>query len=113
MSVGHHDVLFLDEFTVYRRRAFDALHARWRTGSRAEASSRTMWILARRRDEPCRCSDLDVARPPCRCAEHQLETYRARLSGPLLDRFDVHASVARLERSELLSCDRGESSDAR
>lgn len=83
-------MLFLDEFMPYRREALDALHAPLEDGVVCIASSGGIisypcgfsLISAM---NPCRCSDLDVAHRPCQCAEHQLETYRARLSGPLLD----------------------------
>ncbi|HEX2049564.1 MAG TPA: YifB family Mg chelatase-like AAA ATPase [Actinomycetota bacterium] len=116
ISLAHHGVLFLDELTLYRREALDALRAPLEEGVVRIARSGGVISYPCRFSlvgamNPCPCGYLDDARRPCRCAEHQLETYRARLSGPLLDRFDVHASVARLDRSELLSSDAGESSD--
>jgi len=51
---------------------------------------------------PCPCGYLSDARRSCSCARRAVELYRSRLSGPLLDRFDVHLSMARPHHGDLL-----------
>lgn len=59
---------------------------------------------------PCPCGFLGDPRKECRCNDHQIRTYNARLSGPLLDRIDLQAPMARLSSNELLDQTEGESS---
>ena len=60
---------------------------------------------------PCPCGHLGDARTACRCNPAAVERYRARLSGPLLDRFDLRVAIGRLDGNELLASG-GESSAA-
>jgi len=61
---------------------------------------------------PCPCGHLGDARGKCRCTPSQVERYRARISGPLLDRIDIHIEAPALTISELRSAQPGESSEA-
>jgi magnesium chelatase family protein len=60
---------------------------------------------------PCPCGYWNDALRVCRCDDHRRELYRQKLSGPLLDRIDLHLSVPRLSRAELMGEERGEGSD--
>ena len=59
---------------------------------------------------PCPCGYLGHPARPCRCSPTQIRRYRQRLSGPLLDRFDLHVSVPPVEREELARMRPGEPS---
>ena len=116
VSFAHHGVLFLDELTLYRRDALEALRGPledgvvWiaRSGGAISFPCRFSLVAAM---NPCPCGYLGDVRKPCSCTSRSLELYRSRLSGPLLDRFDVHVSVARLATHELLAEPRADPSD--
>lgn len=61
---------------------------------------------------PCPCGYAGDSLRACRCSRHALDIYGAKLSGPLLDRFDIQISMARPSKGELLGPPRGESSEA-
>lgn len=61
---------------------------------------------------PCACGYLGDVRKACRCTEMQIAGYTGRLSGPLLDRFDLQVTMHRATRTELLGAPEGESSAA-
>jgi len=95
VSLAHHGVLFLDELAEFRRSALEALRQPMEDGqvtvSRAQAKAtfpaRPIVVAA---TNPCPCGYLGDGSGRCRCAPDRVRTYRARLSGPLLDRLDVH-----------------------
>ncbi|CAN5899592.1 YifB family Mg chelatase-like AAA ATPase [soil metagenome] len=98
VSLAHGGVLFLDELPEFRRNVLEVLRQPLEDGtvtlSRAAMSltypARMMLAAAM---NPCPCGYLgDMARP-CRCAPLEVERYRARVSGPLLDRIDIHLEV--------------------
>jgi magnesium chelatase family protein len=60
---------------------------------------------------PCPCGYRGDRRRPCRCSTRRIESYNARLSGPLLDRFDLRITMTRLTRKELLGEPEGDSSE--
>jgi magnesium chelatase family protein len=115
VSLAHHGVLFLDELAEFRRSALEALRQPLEDGfvhiarARARASfpARPLLIGA---VNPCACGYFGHPRVPCRCTEPARDRYRARLSGPLLDRLDIHVSVPPVEVSALVGGSRGESS---
>jgi magnesium chelatase family protein len=114
-SLAHNGVLFLDEFTEFRRDAVEGLRQPMEDGrivlARAagaiEFPARFALIAA---SNPCPCGFDGDPRRHCRCLPHRLDAYRQRLSGPMLDRVDIHLSVPRLTRVELLGSELGERS---
>jgi magnesium chelatase family protein len=101
ISLAHHGVLFLDELPQFDRRVLDALREPLETGvvavsraaRQAEFPARFQLIAAM---NPCPCGYLGDGRGECRCTSEQIERYRGRLSGPLLDRLDLHVDVPRV-----------------
>ena len=59
---------------------------------------------------PCPCGYLGDSRNSCKCSIPQIQKYRAKISGPLLDRIDIHIDAPSLEISEIQSADKGEDS---
>jgi magnesium chelatase family protein len=114
ISLAHHGVLFLDEFPEYSRAALEALREPLETGTisisraaqRAEFPARFQLIAAM---NPCPCGYLGSRLKTCRCTPDQVERYQAKISGPLLDRIDIHVEVAALAPEELLSISPNES----
>jgi magnesium chelatase family protein len=106
VSMAHHGVLFLDEVPLFRRQALEALRQPLEEGrvtvSRASMSvtypARCVLVTAM---NPCPCGHLGDTKRPCRCRVHELAMYRARISGPLLDRIDLHIEVPRVTAAEL------------
>jgi magnesium chelatase family protein len=115
VSLAHHGVLFLDEVSEFRRDALEGLRQPTEEGrvvvARAAGAvqfpARFTLIAA---SNPCPCGFEGDPRRSCRCQPVRAEAYRARLSGPLVDRIDLHLAVPRLSRAELLSAVPGESS---
>ena len=115
VSLAHNGVLFLDEATEFRRDALEGLRQPLEDGrvvvarvaARAEFPARFTLVAA---SNPCPCGFEGDPRRACRCLPHRLLTYQQRLSGPLLDRVDIHLTIPRLSRSELLGSGGGEPS---
>lgn len=100
VSLAHHGVLFLDELPEFHRRVVEALRqpleeARVTIGRAAATLSFPSRFMLVASMNPCPCGYLGHARHDCICQAHVIERYRARLSGPLLDRIDLHVQVAR------------------
>lgn len=115
ISLAHNGVLFLDELTEFRRDVLEVLRQPLESGrvviARASGSltfpARFQLVAAA---NPCPCGFLGDPRRACRCAPHAIARYRSRLSGPLLDRIDMHLEVQPVRFSELLGQAQGESS---
>ncbi len=107
VSLAHRGVLFLDEFTEFRRDLIEALRQPLEDGfitvNRAAGSvtypSRVLLVLAA---NPCACGWRGDPVERCRCSRVELERYRRKFSGPMLDRVDLYVSVPRLTPQELL-----------
>lgn len=105
-SLAHNGVLFLDEMPEFKRGSLEALRQPMEDGkvsiSRAVASVTfpSVFMLVGAMN-PCPCGYLGDARRECVCTPMQVENYRSRLSGPLLDRVDIHCEVASVRFSEL------------
>jgi len=114
VSLAHTGVLFLDELPEFRRDVLEALREPLESGritiSRAaqQADYPAAFQLVASMN-PCPCGWLGDPSGRCRCSAEQVRRYRARVSGPLLDRIDLHIDVPRLAFSEL-SASVGESS---
>jgi len=106
ISLAHHGVLFLDELPEWERRALEVLREPLESGvvtiSRAarqcEFPARFQLIAAM---NPCPCGWAGDPSGRCHCTPDAIARYRARISGPLLDRIDLHIEVPRLPPSEL------------
>ncbi|MDR1875543.1 MAG: YifB family Mg chelatase-like AAA ATPase [Synergistaceae bacterium] len=118
VSLAHRGVLFLDEFTEFRRDLTESLRAPLEDGqvvvSRAAGTviypSRVLLVLAA---NPCACGNLGDPVERCVCSALELERYKRKLSGPILDRIDLQIAVPRLLPEELLSfSDSAESSES-
>jgi magnesium chelatase family protein len=113
ISLSHHGVLFLDELPEFPRAALEALREPLETGRitiaraarRSEFPARFQLVAAM---NPCPCGWLGSARA-CRCTPEQIARYQGRLSGPLLDRIDLHVEVPALAPADLLDAPAGES----
>lgn len=114
ISLAHHGVLFLDELPEFQRSALESLREPLETGTitiaraarRAEFPARFQLIGAM---NPCPCGYLGSALHRCRCTPDQVTRYQSRLSGPLMDRIDLHIDVPALPTDTVLHAPPGES----
>jgi magnesium chelatase family protein len=115
ISLAHNGVLFLDELLEFSRPVLETL--------RQPLEERSIAIVRARRTvsfpasfqlvaatNPCPCGHLGNPRRTCTCSQLRIESYRARLSGPLLDRIDLHVHVPAMAYRDLAARDPGESS---
>ena len=108
ITLAHRGVLFLDEMVEFPRTTLEVLRQPLEdnivTISRAQTSIQypANFILIGAMN-PCPCGFLGDNKKQCTCSEFQINRYRARLSGPLLDRIDIQIKVQRLSDDELLS----------
>ncbi|MDM0111535.1 YifB family Mg chelatase-like AAA ATPase [Variovorax sp. J22R133] len=117
ISLAHHGVLFLDEFPEFARPALEALREPLETGTitisraarRAEFPARFQLIAAM---NPCPCGHLGSPLKNCRCSPDQVARYQGKLSGPLLDRIDLHIEVPAVAAQELLDAPPGEATQS-
>ncbi len=115
ISLAHHGVLFLDELPEFERRVLESLREPLESGHicvaraarRADFPARFQLIAAM---NPCPCGFLGHPNGKCRCTPDQVARYRAKLSGPLLDRIDLMIEVPALSDAELQGKAAGESS---
>lgn len=117
VSLAHHGVLFLDELAEFRRGALEALRQPLEDGSVCIARARARAYFPARplvvgAVNPCPCGYHGHPRRSCRCSDEARRRYTSRLSGPLLDRLDLHVAVPPVEVAALTSTTRAESSDA-
>ncbi|RJQ54290.1 MAG: ATP-binding protein [Actinobacteria bacterium] len=115
ISLSHRGVLFLDELPEFGSAALQVLRQPLEDGcvtiSRARSSftyPANFTLLAAM--NPCPCGHLGDTARPCTCGQGQIEAYRGRISGPLLDRLDVQLEVGRLSSKDLTSEAEGECS---
>lgn len=117
VSLAHNGVLFLDELPEFQRDALEVLRQPLEDGvvtiSRASGSatypSRFVLIAAM---NPCKCGYFGHPTRPCTCPPSAVERYRQRISGPLLDRIDLHVDVSPVAYDELSAEEPGECSAA-
>ena len=115
ISLSHHGVLFLDELPEFPRSALEALREPLETGhiriSRAarqtDFPARFQLVAAM---NPCPCGYLGASHKACRCTPDQVNRYQSKLSGPLLDRIDLHVEVPILAADALMTAPPGEPS---
>ena len=115
ISLAHHGVLYLDELPEFPRAALEALREPLESGTitisraarRSEFPARFQLIGAM---NPCPCGYLGSQQRACRCTPDQVARYQGRLSGPLLDRIDLHVEVPAVAAADLLLAQPGETS---
>ncbi len=108
ISLAHHGVLFLDELPEFPRSVLEVLREPLEYGeiliARANAQvnypARFQLVAAM---NPCPCGHAGDTRQPCRCKPEQIRRYRDRLSGPLLDRIDLHVPVPALPQGDVIA----------
>ncbi|MFB4248488.1 YifB family Mg chelatase-like AAA ATPase [Pseudomonas idahonensis] len=100
ITLAHHGVLFLDELPEFDRKVLEVLREPMESGQivisrardRLQFPARFQLVAAM---NPCPCGYLGDPNGRCRCTPEQIQRYRNKLSGPLLDRIDLHLTVAR------------------
>jgi magnesium chelatase family protein len=116
ISLAHNGVLFLDELPEWGRHVLDVLREPLESGTvsvvraarRSEVPARFQLVAAM---NPCPCGWAGDASARCHCTPEAIATYRGRVSGPLLDRIDLHVPMSRLPSADLRpDAPRGESS---
>lgn len=115
ISLAHHGVLFLDELPEFKRRVLEVLRQPLEAGaitiSRAQQTvdypARFMLVASM---NPCPCGHLNNPDRPCVCTPAQVQRYLARVSGPLMDRIDLHVEVTPVPYEDLSRRDDGETS---
>ena len=115
ISLAHRGVLFLDELPEYRRHVLESLREPLETGSVSIArASRSLTFPAAFQlvaaMNPCPCGWLGHARMECRCTPDQVQKYRGRISGPLLDRMDLHIALPAAD-TDWMDSAKGEASE--
>jgi magnesium chelatase family protein len=116
VSLAHNGVLFLDEFPEFPRDVLELLRQPLEDGNVTIARANmtlnfpsTMILVAAL--NPCRCGFLGDATRECRCTPGQVQQYLGKISGPLLDRIDIHVEVPAVPYQELRGHAAGEGSD--
>jgi magnesium chelatase family protein len=117
ISLAHHGVLFLDELPEFNREVLEVLREPLESGCivisraarQAEFPARFQLVAAM---NPCPCGHLGDNQGRCRCPPERVSAYRSRVSGPLLDRIDLHVEVGRVSLEEISNAARPEPSAA-
>ena len=115
ISKADHGILFLDELPEHKRAVLETLRQPLEDGrvciaraaESAEYPARFQLVAAM---NPCPCGYLGHPNKPCQCSPSQVRRYTGRISGPLLDRFDLRVHVPPVEREELANMQPGEAS---
>jgi len=115
ISLAHCGVLFLDELPEFQRQVLEVLREPLESGEVRISRARTQAIFPARFQliaamNPCPCGYFGNADDRCRCTTDQVRRYRDRISGPMLDRIDMHVPVRALRQGELHGKSEGESS---
>ena len=113
VTLAHGGVLFLDELPEFRRNALESLRPTMESGvaeivrarDRATMPARPLIVAAM---NPCPCGYHGHRKRVCRCSPDQVDRYRARVSGPLLDRFDLHVALPSVDVGALEGAPSGE-----
>jgi magnesium chelatase family protein len=116
ISLAHNGVLFLDELSLYKRDVIDALRAPVeegrvriaRSGGTISYPCRLSLIAA---SNPCPCGFWGDEIQACNCSQMALQSHKRKVSGPLMDRFDMQVSMKRLTQEQILTGQRGDPSE--
>ena len=116
VSLAHHGVLFLDELAEFKSSVLQGIRQPMESGSvmltRADGNvtfpARFMLVAA---TNPCPCGYYGDEEEPCTCTHRQMQLYRNRIGGPIMDRIDVHIAVRRIPPGEVLATGHGTSSE--
>jgi magnesium chelatase family protein len=117
ISLAHHGVLFLDELPEFDRKVLEVLREPLESGHitisraarQADFPANFQLIAAM---NPCPCGYLGHHNNKCRCTPDQVSRYKAKISGPLLDRIDLHIEVPALKEDELINASVSEDSQS-
>jgi len=115
ISLAHNGVLFLDELPEFKRNALEALRQPLEAGSitvsrvASTASYPARFVLISA-SNPCLCGFFLDDSKQCHCTPNQIQRYLSKISGPLLDRIDIHLEVPRLKYDQMTSNNKAESS---
>jgi len=117
ISLAHNGVLFLDELPEFKRSVLevlrqpleDGLVSISRSAGKISIASKFMLVAAM---NPCPCGYLGDSKRTCRCSPTQISNYRSRISGPLLDRIDIHVEAQALPLEALGKNTQSESSNS-
>lgn len=117
ISLAHHGVLFLDELPEFSRDVLEALRQPLEEGritvsraqGRVDLPARFMLVASM---NPCPCGFAGDPTKGCRCTPAHIHRYRSKVSGPLLDRIDIHLEVPAVSVADLMAEAQGESSQA-
>ncbi|GIV55002.1 MAG: ATP-dependent protease [Candidatus Kapaibacterium sp.] len=115
ISLAHHGVLFLDELPEFARNVLEVLRQPLeerritisRTKMTVEYPCNVMLVCSM---NPCPCGNFGNPKHECTCTPQQIQRYLAKISGPLLDRIDIHIEVQPVDHRELSAARRGEPS---
>ncbi|MDQ8204751.1 YifB family Mg chelatase-like AAA ATPase [Pelagicoccus sp. SDUM812003] len=115
ISLAHNGVLFMDELPEFKRSALEVMRQPLedanvtisRSAGKVTLPCNFMLVSAM---NPCPCGYLGSQQKECSCSPHQIHRYRQRVSGPLLDRIDIHIEAPALTISQLRDASAGESS---
>jgi magnesium chelatase family protein len=116
ISLAHHGVLFMDELPEFARNVLEVLRQPLedrhvtisRTKQTIEYPANFMLVCSM---NPCPCGNFGNPQHECSCSPQQIQKYMAKISGPLLDRIDIHVDVTPVKYDELSSVKQGETSD--
>ena len=117
VSLAHNGVLFLDELPEFRRSTLEVLRQPLEDGkvTIARAAGTVTFpasALLVGAMNPCQCGYFGDAKRACRCTSTMIQRYRQRISGPLLDRIDLHVDVPSVEYKDIANTEPGEPSAA-
>lgn len=115
ITMAHNGVLFLDEMSEFSKDVIESLRQPLedrkvsvsRTGYRVDFPTKFILIGA---TNPCNCGLLFEPGDQCRCTAHEIERYRRKLSGPIIDRMDLNVEITKVEQGELLKNSSGRES---
>jgi len=107
ITLAHRGVLFMDEFSEFSRQVIESLRQPLESGKIVVSRSRfstefpSRFILVAS-SNPCPCGFYGDPNHQCTCTENKIKNYRAKLSGPILDRIDIHINVLPVEKKLLI-----------
>lgn len=115
ISLAHRGVLFLDEFPEFPRNVLESLRQPLEDGVVTVSRAIGTWTYPANfvlvaAANPCPCGNYGSRWKPCTCPPANVERYRKRISGPILDRIDLHVSVKEVRPTELENLSSGETS---